>query len=172
MITSSNPSARDVAEGVARMSLRQVALIVACAAVTAHAAEPRPPSTSTTAEAEREVLELERVWIDAELNHDAATLQRILDDKFVATLGGTRLYAKEEFIQVLIEGDLDPSASHALSDESVVVDRDTAVVIGTDTEHGMDHGAPFTSVYRYTTTYVHRQGRWLAFAQHMVLVPP
>jgi ketosteroid isomerase-like protein len=53
----------------------------------------------------------------------------------------------------------------------VIVDRDTAVVVGTDTVRGTEKGAPYVVVYRYTVTYVHRQGRWRALAEHLVEVP-
>jgi hypothetical protein len=53
----------------------------------------------------------------------------------------------------------------------VILDRDTAVVVGTDTVRGTEQGATYAVVYRFTVTYVHRQGRWLALAEHLVEVP-
>ena len=45
--------------------------------------------------AKQQVLNLEREWVNAEIKHDAATLRRILDDKFVASFGPSRSYDKE-----------------------------------------------------------------------------
>jgi ketosteroid isomerase-like protein len=52
-----------------------------------------------------------------------------------------------------------------------VIDGDTAVLVGTDTARGTRDGAAYTAVYRYTVTYIRRQGRWLTLAEHIVKVP-
>jgi Domain of unknown function (DUF4440) len=57
------------------------------------------------------------------------------------------------------------------ADETVIVDHDTAVVVGTDTVRGKEKGTAYTVVYRYTVTYVRRNGQWLALAEHIVEVP-
>lgn len=122
-------------------------------------------------DAKQEVLELERKWVDAELRHDAATLRQILDDKFVASFGAGRPYDKEAFIKAIMDGDADPSESQTLSDQTVVIDADTAVVVGTDTEHGTQKGSAYTSMARYTVTYIRRHGQWIALAEHLVEAP-
>jgi ketosteroid isomerase-like protein len=126
-----------------------------------------PPS----ADAKQQVLDLGKEWGAAEVKHDGATLLRILDDKFIATFGTRKPYDKRAFIKAILDGDVDPTASQTLTDEIVIVDRDTAVVVGTDTVRGTEKGAPYVVVYRYTVTYVHRQGQWRALAEHLVEVP-
>ena len=101
---------------------------------------------------------------------DAATLRRILDDKFVASFGTEKPYDKEAFIKLLTTGD-DFIESETLTDETVIVDHDTAVVVGTDTVRGKEKGTAYTVVYRYTVTHVRRNGQWLALAEHIVEVP-
>lgn len=61
--------------------------------------------------------------------------------------------------------------SDTLSDQIVIVDGDTAVVVGTDTERSTKKGEAHIAVARYTATYVRRNGRWLALAEHLALVP-
>ena len=51
------------------------------------------------------------------------------------------------------------------------MDRDTAVVVGTDTARGTDKGEAYRIVYRYTVTYIWRNGRWHALAEQIVRVP-
>ena len=119
----------------------------------------------------KQVLDLEREWVDAELKHDAATLRRIIDDKFLASFGANKPYDKETFIKLLMSSDVDPTESQILTDQSVIVDNDTAVVVGTDTLRGTKKGAAYTLVARYTATYIHRKGQWLALAEHLVEVP-
>jgi hypothetical protein len=48
------------------------------------AAESQPKKQS---DAKQQVLDLGKEWVAAENKHDATTLRRILDDKFVASFG-------------------------------------------------------------------------------------
>ena len=129
------------------------------------------PNQSQPPDAKQQLLDLEQVWIKAEHNRDAATLRRILDDKFVATFGAGKPYGKEAFINAVASETPDPTESQTLAYDTVIVDRDTAVTVGTDTEHGTKNGAPYTDVARYTATYIRRHGQWLALAEHLVEVP-
>jgi hypothetical protein len=117
------------------------------------------------------VLDLEQEWVAAEHNHDTAVLRRILHDKFIATFGAEKPDDKEAFIKEIVSGDVDPTESQTLTDRNVIIDRDTAVVVGTDTERGTKKGAAYTVVYRYTVTYIRRNGRWIALAEHLVEGP-
>jgi ketosteroid isomerase-like protein len=130
-----------------------------------------PVSDGDLSAARQQVLDLEQEWVAAEHKHDAATLRRILDDKFVASFGVEKPYDKEAFIKLIVSSDLDPTESQTLTDRAVIIDRDTAVVVGTDTERGTRKGAAYTEVYRYTVTYISRHGQWLALAEHLVEVP-
>ena len=151
---------------------RFLALAYACGATTAVVAMgPKSAGSPPAGDAKQQVLNLGKEWVSAEVKHDAVTLDRILDDKFLASFGSKKPYDKATFIKVITEGEVDPTASQTLTDESVIVDRDTAVVVGTDTARGTEKGAPYTVVYRYTVTYVLRHGRWLALAEHLVEVP-
>ena len=143
---------------------------VCCVAGSFAASEPRN-STTLPADARQQVLDVSKEWVAAEIKHDANTLRRILDDKFVASFGVKEPYDKETFIKHIVVGDVDPTESQTLTDETVVIDRDTAVEVGTDTERGTDKGVAYTVVYRYTVTYIRRHGQWVALAEHLVRVP-
>ena len=147
-------------------------LIYACAMTAAVlAAEPNSAVSQSVGDVKRQVLDLGKEWVAAEVKRDAVTLDRILDDKFLASFGTKKPYNKAAFIKAITDDEVDPTESQTLTDESVIVDRDTAVVVGTDTVRGTEKGTPYTMVYRYTVTYVHRHGRWLALAEHLVEVP-
>ncbi len=126
---------------------------------------------SAPADEKQQVLDLEKEWVAAEVKHDATTLERILDDKFVASFGAKKPTDKKGFIQQIVSGDVDPAASQTLTDQTVIIDNDTAVVVGTDTARGIENGAPYTAVARYTVTYIRRHGQWVALAEHLVKVP-
>jgi len=145
--------------------------LACCMAASPLAGEPKNSKTLPPADAKQQVLNLEREWVDAEIKHDAATLRRILDDKFLASFGPKKPYDKETFIKGETSGDLDPTESQTLSDQNVIIDNDTAVVVGTDTLRGTKNGAAYTLVGRYTVTYIHRNGQWVALAEHLVEVP-
>ena len=134
------------------------------------AADSKNPQVPTAAEAEKQLLDLEREWTAAEDKHDATVLRRILDDKFLA-VGTHKTLDKEAFIKLEVGGERDPTQSQTVTHESVIVDGDTAVVVGTDTGRGTKNGAPYTAVLKYTATYIYRRGRWLALAEQIVEVP-
>jgi ketosteroid isomerase-like protein len=138
----------------------------------AASAQTMAPASPAAAEVRQHIRDLEQVWVTAENKHDVATLRSILDDKFVNTFGAGKLHDKEGFIAAVLSGEVDPTQSQTLSDQTVVVHGDTAVSVGTDTLSGTDMGKPYSKVFRYTVTYVHRDGRWVALAEHMVGVPP
>lgn len=52
------------------------------------------------------------------------------------------------------------------------MDRDTAVVVGTDSARGTDKGEAYRIVYRYTITCIWRDGRWHALAEPIRDFPP
>ena len=146
---------------------RILGLTLACCMGTASTAtEPTISQAASTIDA-RQVLDLEKEWTAAEDKNDATVLRRILDERFVATLGAARTLDKEAFIK-LFTGDVDPTKSQTLTYEAVIIDGDTAVLVGTDTARGTKDNAPYTAVYRYTATYIRRNGQWRALAEHIV----
>ena len=145
--------------------------LACCMAASSVATEPNNSKTLSSDKTKQQILDLEQVWVIAEHNHDAATLRRILDDKFVASFGGEKPLDKEAFIKLIVSGNPDPTETQTLTDRNVILDHDTAVVVGTDTERGTKKGAAYTAVARYTVTYIHRNGQWVALAEHLVEVP-
>ena len=114
---------------------------------------------------------LMRDWVTAEDQHDAAALVRILDDKFLATSGAGQPVNKESFIKKLASGAPDPKQSQTLTDETVIVDGDTAVVIGTDAFHRLGGAKPDGLTLRYTITFIRRNASWTALAEHIAAMP-
>lgn len=152
-----------------RMILRLV--LAFCVAAPSPVAVTKSVQVPPSADAKQQLLDLEEEWIRAEHSHDAAALRRILADKFVATFGTAKLYDKDSFIKDTVQGDIDPTESQKLTDRTVILDGDTAIVVGTDTERGTRKGVAYTAVGRYTATYIHRDGRWIALAEHFVEIP-
>ena len=153
--------------------MRAIPITAACLILLA-GAFAKAGTTNTRlsdADAKQQILDLGQIWVAAEHNHDAATLGRILDDKFVASFNADKPLDKEAFIKLIVTGDVDPTESQTLADQNVILDQDTAVVVGTDTERGTKKGKAYTAVARYTVTYIRRNGQWVALAEHLVEVP-
>jgi hypothetical protein len=144
--------------------------LAGCIAASVAATEPAAPKMAAPTAERQQLMDLEKEWVTAENKHDTAVLRRILDDRFVATFGAVKTYDKEAFIK-LFTGDVDPTESQTSTYDAVIIDRDTAVVVGTDNARGTRAGVAYTAVYRYTVTYIRRDGRWLALAEHIVKAP-
>ena len=113
-----------------------------------------------------------RDWVTAENTHDAAALNRILDDQFISTYAAGKPTRKAAFIKSLTKGKADPRQSQSLTDETVAVEGDTAILVGTDTFHRTDHADPDGLALRYTITCIRKNGRWVALAEHIVKISP
>jgi len=135
--------------------------LIACAA----------QAQTSRSQAEQQVSRLLRDWVTAENEHDAAALERILDDQFISTYGAGKPTRKAAFIASLTKGKADPKQSQTLEDETIVVEGDTAILVGTDTFHRTDHAEPDGLALRYTITCVRKNGRWVALAEHIVKLP-
>ena len=125
-----------------------------------------PPSLALAAltAAQQQVLAVDKEWAEAENRGDSAALHRLLDDQFIAVFASGKTVGKEQFIQDVIGGS-GTIQSQELSDVTVLVNGDTAVVSETDTARGMEDGRPYLNAVRVTTTYIQRKGRWLALAE-------
>ena len=128
-------------------------------------------SSSARADDAADAKQMLRDWVTAENTHDAAALGRILDDNFISTFEAGKPTRKAAFIKALTKGEADPRQSQSLTDETVIVEGDTAILVGTDTFHRTDHADPDGLALRYTITCVRKDGRWVALAEHIVKMP-
>lgn len=144
-----------------------VGLIAACLAASSSFGGETGNPAATSSDDEQQLFKLERDWIAAEINRDPATLRRLLDDRFLATFGAGKSVDKEGFIKVVLGDGADKTLSQDLTEQTVLVVQDTAVIFETDTVRGVDHDKPYTLVLRISTTYIKRHGRWLALAEHI-----
>lgn len=123
-----------------------------------------------SAKTEQQLTAVQQAWVNAEIHRDAAALRRILSSKFIFTFGVGAPESRDGFIHAVLTARTDMK-SQTLSETTMVTDSDTAVVAGLDTVRGLVHGKPYKAVYRYMVTYVRRNGRWIALAEHLAPVP-
>jgi uncharacterized protein (TIGR02246 family) len=146
------------------------ALLTGCAAQSDRSASGVSPEGVVSPNAEVEIRALEQRWVDAETRRDAAAVAEILDDQFIFVFDSRAPIDKEQFIKAVPSF---TSTSQVLSEQIVRIAGNTAVVTGRDTVEGPGRdGKPYKQNWRYTVTYVQRQGVWRALAEHMVLEQP
>ena len=104
---------------------------------------------------------MERTWLNAEKNHDAATFDKLVADDWIAITPDGKRQTKAERAAEIIASDID---SATLGEMKVRVFGDAAVVTGSDDEITMKDGKKSTDHYVWTDVFVKRNGKWLAVA--------
>jgi ketosteroid isomerase-like protein len=122
---------------------------------------PAPPAQD---EGQR-VLAVEDDYVAAEINRDEAALRRIVDDRFVFNRANGTTTGKEELIQAVLAMRM---AGQAISERSVLIEGDTALVFGTaELRLAVAGKEDAISTLRYTATYVKRDQQWRMLALQM-----
>jgi uncharacterized protein (TIGR02246 family) len=144
--------------------------IPGCVVVSLLALASATPSDAwedTRREIVRTLEGLEREWFQVYETHDLSALQRLIADDFVATLADGAMRSKREHIAAY-PADFEAIASVTNSELRVrVLSRDAAVATGlyTATLRGKKGTAAVTR-YRYTDTWLLRDGVWQCVATH------
>ena len=154
------------------MTCRSLGLIAALTLASVLSAAEPTTSTPDLTGVELDVIAVEQRWVTAEVRLDLPALQDVLDDRFIATFGAGKPITKGPYIQGYAGRAVDPAASQTLSARTIRIADDTAVTTGTDLAARTDNGKVVTTSYRYTATYIKRDGHWRALALHMVRLPP
>ena len=114
---------------------------------------------------ESDIRRVEKTLCDAFEKGDAKTLREYMDPQFTQ---GTSHGDIEDFTQTVSEVEkrdpvYDEFRNH---DQSVRVYDDSAIVIGITTVKGKSGGKEFAADFKYTDTYIHRDGHWWLAASH------
>jgi ketosteroid isomerase-like protein len=140
-----------------------VLLVAALASGQLAAQSVRSPPNSD----ERTLLRLEDSWASALVRRDGATFRRLLADGFVYS-ENDRTSTREEVLR-----DIGAETVTAAHNEDMRVHRfgTTAVVTGWLVVRGHGPGGPFDRRYRFTDTWVRRNGSWQIVAAHDYIAP-
>ena len=106
----------------------------------------------------RALIQLEDGWASAVVRRDSATFERLLDPGFVYT-ENDRLESRADVLHDVIHGSDTVRAAH---NEDMVVHcfATTAVVTGWLVLEGRGGSGTFVRRYRFTDTWMKRNGRW------------
>jgi ketosteroid isomerase-like protein len=146
------------------MDGRHARILVACSTIFFGCAVTAPPR--------EELMQLERDWSAAFLRHDTTTIARLLADDYVGTDGRAYLSDKArelEEARVPEPGEPLPGfviLEEKISDMSVRLYGDTAIVNGLCTERVRSRGAELELRYRRTTVWLMRDARWQCVSFH------
>lgn len=129
----------------------------------------RAPSGHGRADAHSEaeaarVLAAEDAYVEAEVNRDEAALRRLVDDRFQYNSADGTTWNKQQLIQSVLGMDM---TAQEISERSVIVEGDVAVVLATATLHFGSGDQERISELRYTSVYVNRGGEWRMLALQM-----
>ena len=117
---------------------------------------------------EQAVREVDKERIQAQINADAAALDRIYADDFIGVGPSGTVRTKAQVIADFTSGSL-KFQSITTDDVQVRVYGDTAVETGLSTMSGQDKGKTVPSDTRFTRVWVKQQGRWRLVANHYSL---
>jgi hypothetical protein len=139
------------------------AIMVACELFSARIQAEVPAAPALTDE--QQVIATETEWVQAEVHRDAAVLDRVLDDRFMVNSSTGKLSDKTTVIADVLSWKM---TSQTITDRTVVVDDDTAIVYGTaNFRFAVEGKDDEVWAGRYTTAYIKRDGRWRALALQM-----
>jgi ketosteroid isomerase-like protein len=121
------------------------------------------------ASTEDEIKKLEQDWAQATMKEGAPAADRYEADDIVATDPGGRVTDKTQDKNDLSSGDL-KFQSMELGDLKVAVYGNTAVATGANTLKGTYKGQDLSGKYRFTDTWVKRNGKWQVVASQATKV--
>jgi ketosteroid isomerase-like protein len=118
---------------------------------------------------ERTLFALEEDWTRALVRRDGETFDRLIAPQFVYT-ENDQVMTKEELIRAVVSGS-DTVESAGNEEMRAYVYGNTAVVTGWLVMRGRGASGPFNRRFRYTDTWLYRDGRWRVIAAQDYLVP-
>ena len=116
------------------------------------------PAYADQSEQESELTALSDAWIEAEVRRDTSALERLLDERFLATFASGQTIDRAGFIAWIQKSDIKP---FQVTNEAIHIHGDTAVVIGVDAGRTV----------KFTWVAVKRAQRWRVVSETFSGVP-
>jgi ketosteroid isomerase-like protein len=108
----------------------------------------------------KQLYDFEYAWCAADLKGDKAAMDRLLAPEFVSTNPDGTKQTKKQYIDAMKPDEYGRTCN--FSDFSLGQSANYAVIIGYNTVRGRTADGPFTEKYKFTDTFVWRDGRWQA----------
>jgi len=126
---------------------------------------PKRPKSSI----EDQIKKYEQDWAQATVNQGAAAVDQYEADDIITTDPSGRVTDKDQDRMDLSSGDF-KIQSEELSEIKVHGYGNAAVAVGTNTLRGAYKGQDISGKYRFTDTWVNRNGKWQAVASQYTKV--
>src|SRR5215471_11424324 len=115
------------------------------------------------------IVAMENLWNQMQLNHDAAAMEKMLDEDFVLTDYDGGLLNKSQFLESI--KDMNVKLTQEMSEGMKLHQHgNTVVITGATREKGTQNGKPFAHTGRFTDTWIKKNGTWLCVASHLGVV--
>ena len=151
------------------MRNRFLVVAVSLGALAASMPAQQPKANAPLSPDERAVLDLEEGWAKAVVKRDAATFKRLLAPGFVYT-EDARVMSGEELTREVTAGS--DTVTEARNEELRTHPfGNTIVVTGWLVLRGHGGGKPFDRRFRFTDTWLKRNGQWQIIAAQDYLLP-
>ena len=133
---------------------------------------PAPEVTESEGGSSSTLKELEERWEASLLTHDTTAIEKLVAEDFVGTSSSGKLGDKATLLAGA-KSDRSVYKTAASGDLSVhSYGPNIAVVVGTSKETGKDSaGKSFSRAYRFTDTWVERNGEWQCVAAQAMALP-
>jgi len=149
---------------------RALIAFVGLLAIFLAAAQPlaaQQASSNSDAAISQTLQAIERAWLNAEQNHDAAAFDTVVADDWLAIAPDGKIQTKADRAAEIKTAQL---VSATMGEMKVRLFGDTAVVMGSDDETAMENEKRVTNHYVWTDVFVKRNGKWLAVASQTAQV--
>lgn len=115
------------------------------------------------------IIAMENLWNQMQMNHDAAAMEKMIDDDFVLTDYDGNLLDKKQFLGSI--KDMSIKLTQEMSEGMKLHPHgNTVVITGATREKGTQNGKPFAHNGRFTDTWMKKDGRWLCVASHLGVI--
>jgi len=117
-----------------------------------------------TATVEQELIKLENEWGEAIVKRDAASIDMLMADEFIAIYDGS-VFTKAQYFE-FVKSMKEEILSFAMDEWQVRVYGDAGVVMARSTTKTRLAGKETTNQLRFTDIWVKRDGHWKCVAAH------
>jgi len=144
-------------------------ILLFLAGLTSASAQQASSAKKDLSESETAVIKLQRQWLDAYENRDAAAMERIVADDFTITYPSGDVERKPQIIAFLTRqrDPAKPGPKFTTADVESRVYGDIVILIGRVTMESVRGGQTTRETSRYTDVYRKQKGRWQVIASHL-----
>jgi hypothetical protein len=139
------------------------------AATTAATSQPQPPGPLPEGSVQTTIFDLENEWTRALVRRDTAAFRRLTVPGFIYTEDNV-VMTQDEIVQAIATSP--DTVTWAGNEEMKLHDYSpAAIVTGVLVVKAQSKGKPVTNRYRFTDTWLNRDGKWQAIAAQDYLIP-